>query len=56
MKIPELFSQVALTEERVHMGIPAHDSISLLVMWLVFMRIGIADGKSSSGVPVSYQE
>lgn len=52
--MPELSSQVALTEERVHMGIPAHDSISLLVVWgFFFMRLGIADGKSSSGVPVS---
>ena len=54
--MPELSSQVALTEGRVHMGIPAHDSISLLVMCFFLMRLGTADGKSSRGVPVSCQE
>ena len=37
--MPELSGQVALTEEGLHMGIPAHDSISLLVMGFFFMRL-----------------
>ena len=35
--MPELSTQVVLTEERVHMGIPAYDSISLLVMFFFYL-------------------